>query len=677
MKLRSLILLFFLIVNDLSANGNQLDSLFVAYKESLVESVSDSSTVNLLNKIAFEYHTISIDSTRHYANLALLESQKKGIKYEESRAYNILGIAELYNADFIKALELQSKAYEIAKEIDHAYLITASTNALCIIYERLNNIELCIYYGNIALKASKELGSGTTGYILSNLTNFHFDSGNYDEVVTYNNEIMKLANQNDDCNLYVIGHRKNGQVNFVKDELDAAMIEFNKSIEYAKECVDEYALGTNHYWVSKVHYANKEYDAAKKSIEKSNKILKKVGVKDLHLRNYLAQSDIELKLGQPSAAIKTLEEGLDKASKSSQTDLEIDFISRLASVYKERKNYAEALSLRERGEFLKDSINVFNKSVSMLEWERRYGLEKKEVEVQLLQEQKKIDAQLIKTRNYFLLALTLFAILVGAIAFFTFLNLRKEAKYNSQLETKVEERTNDLVQSNELLKKSNEELERFAYISSHDLKEPIKTMSSFAKLIKEESLRLEIPKITEYSNILEDSSSRLNLLMSDILDYSMLKTQLVMDTVDLNNIVNEIRSDLKESIASKNAIIEADSLPKIVSDKSKMYQAFKNLIENGIKYNENELPKVFITSEESGDSWKIKFADNGIGIDPQHHEQIFTMFKRLHNKDDYPGSGIGLTAVKTIMDKLKGDISIKSKPDEGSEFVITLPKAVA
>lgn len=105
-----------------------------------------------------------------------------------------------------------------------------------------------------------------------------------------------------------------------------------------------------------------------------------------------------------------------------------------------------------------------------------------------------------------------------------------------------------------------------------------------------------------------------------------------------------------------------------------MYQAFKSIIENGIKYNRSSKPAINITSFENEKSWELKFKDNGIGIDPAYHEHIFKMFKRLHNKNDYPGSGIGLSTLKTIVEKLGGHISLDSKLNQGSEFTINLPK---
>jgi len=241
----------------------------------------------------------------------------------------------------------------------------------------------------------------------------------------------------------------------------------------------------------------------------------------------------------------------------------------------------------------------------------------------------------------------------------------------------VKERTKELEQSNAMLHSSNQELERFAYISSHDLKEPLKNMISFTKLIKSESEKQDLRKITEYANILENCSNQLNTLVSDILDYSIVKSNIKMQDVNLNTIVDQLQSDLKDTIKSKNAIITTNKLPNIISDKSKMYQAFKNIIENGIKYNKSESPMVNISSEECNENWKIKFADNGIGIDPKYQDQIFMMFKRLHNKDEYPGSGIGLSAVKTIINKLNGEITVNSKQAHGSEFTITIPKVLS
>lgn len=671
-SLLPLILLLLLAITT-SSQSNALDSLFVDYQQSTV----DTSKIILLNKIAYQFHRVDIDSTAHYSNIALALATKRDYKKGKARSLNLLGIVATFKGEYTKALDLNAKSYELAQELKSNHLISLSSNGLCVTYDQLNNIELSIYYGQIALEAAKQLKDTVTiSYILTNLCEFHFNAENYTQSSNYNDEVLGLARMSEDCRLLSIGFHYQGKLQFAAKDMNGAMKSLTESLSHAEICNDEYIASLNYFWISKIYFFNKNYSSAKDYIDRSNKILNKIGGRELHLENYLLESDILLKLNKQSAAVAVLNEGLSKSKNGNQLHHEINYLKRLGSIYKNRSDFKKAFTYGEESKVLQDSLNNLNKAVSMLQLERKYNLEKKDVEVQLLKEQKIKDAQIIRSRSYQILASTLFTLLIGVIAFFTWLNLRKEAKHSTQLETKVTERTKELQQSNEMLHSSNQELERFAYISSHDLKEPLKNMISFTKLIKNESVKLNLPKISEYSNILENCSNQLNTLVSDILDYSLVKSDLKIQDVDLNLIVEQLQSDLKDTIKSKNAIISADKLPVIKSDKSKMYQAFKNIVENGIKYNKSATPRVTISTEGSNGSWKIKFADNGIGIDPKYQEDIFMMFKRLHNKEEYPGSGIGLSAVKTIINKLSGKVTVSSDRDQGSEFTITIPKVL-
>lgn len=572
-------------------------------------------------------------------------------------------------------MDLNTKAYELAKELKNNRLITLSSNGLCVTYDRLNNNELSIYYGKIALEAArKRKDTFSLSYILGNLSEFHYEEGNFNQSTIYNDEVINLAKKSNDCRLFAQGYQQHGMLQYAKNDLEQALSSFEKSMEQSDICNDEYLVSVNLFWKSKVQLEKNNYVLAKDLYDRSHSMLKKIGGEEFHLENPIVEFDILFNLGKKNEAVNTLLDGLARSRNSKQINNEVIYLNKLGTYYQDKKDFEKAYQYAEESKKLQDSISNFNKAISMLELERKYNLEKKDVEVQLLQEQKNKDAQIIKSRSYFIIAVTLFAMLVGAIAFFTWLSLKKEAKYNSQLEQEVYKRTEELQHSNEMLVNSNQELERFAYISSHDLKEPLKNINSFTKLIKKESQSSNNTKMTEYANILENCSIQLDTLVSDILDYSMVKSDLRIQNIDLNHIISQLKSDLDKSINISNATIDVDKLPTIKTDKSSIYRIFKNLIENGIKYNSNDNPNIKISVSENTDEVRLVFADNGIGIAKKYHEEIFTMFKRLHNKENYTGSGIGLSTVKAIIERLKGTIKVISEPNHGSKFIVTLPK---
>ena len=655
----------------MTAQNRVLDSLLSVP----LESLNDSLQVGILNKIGYEYYMINIDSTAHYAQKSLSISEENNFKIEESRALNLLGIVAQFKGDLNHALTLNIKAYNIGEEINSVSNIASSANELSIIYEQLNDIEQSINYAMIALEGARKMEDNRfIGFMLSNLAKYHLEEGNFEKVVIYKDELIDLARMTNNCELLSEGYFLSGKLQFEDKKFELSLNSYNKSLDAAKTCDDQYFSSFSYKGISEIHFKNGDFLLAKQFIDKANTILEEIGDLDSHGENYLLESDILFSLGLEKDGETALLKGLAYAQKSKKLDYEKQYLSRLSRRNKEKGNFKKAFAYSEEANEVQRKISDQNKAIVMLELERKYNLEKKDVELQLLEEQKSKDAQTIKSRTFLVIASSLFAALVGLIAFFIFLGLKRKADYSSKLEQEVEERTQELQKSNRLLQNSNQELERFAYISSHDLKEPLKNINSFTKLIKNESTDKGLTKIKEYANILENCSNQLNTLVSDILDYSMIKSDLKIQSIDLNQIIEQLKSDLDSSLNIKNAIIIADNLPTIKTDKSSIYRIFKNLIENGIKYNTSKQPQVNISTQVSPEKVILVFADNGIGIDKKFHEIIFKMFKRLHNKDNYAGSGIGLSTVKAVVERLKGTIKVVSEPKNGSEFIVTLPQ---
>lgn len=231
-----------------------------------------------------------------------------------------------------------------------------------------------------------------------------------------------------------------------------------------------------------------------------------------------------------------------------------------------------------------------------------------------------------------------------------------------------------LEQSNRSLKDSNEELDRFASIASHDLKAPLRGIVSFASLIKMK-YAADLPEEgREFLKIMSENARQMNSLIEDILEYSKGNSYDPMkEKVSLNEIVGRVVSEIKMNTDFKNIEIVMEDLSVLIADSTWMKQLFQNLVSNGVKYNTSEIPKVEITSKKEADGLHIQVKDNGIGIADEYKEKIFEMFKRLHGKGAYEGTGIGLAICKKIMNNYKGRIWVTSENGVGSTFHILLP----
>jgi PAS domain S-box-containing protein len=223
---------------------------------------------------------------------------------------------------------------------------------------------------------------------------------------------------------------------------------------------------------------------------------------------------------------------------------------------------------------------------------------------------------------------------------------------------------------------SNEELEQFAYIVSHDLQEPLRMISSFLQLLEEKYEGQLDEKAKQYIHFAVDGSTKMRKIIMDLLEFSRVgrNDDKIMD-VDLHEIVNEVTLLQRRIIEEKNAEIEVGNLPSIHTFRTPVLQVFQNLIENALKFsNKNSAPYIKIDCADAGDMWHFMIKDNGIGIKEEHLEKVFIIFHRFHTENQHSGSGVGLAIVKKIIEKLGGQIWVESIYGEESTFHFTLPK---
>jgi PAS domain S-box-containing protein len=226
----------------------------------------------------------------------------------------------------------------------------------------------------------------------------------------------------------------------------------------------------------------------------------------------------------------------------------------------------------------------------------------------------------------------------------------------------------------EELARSNAELEQFAYVSSHDLQEPLRMIGSYLQLLQRRYQGQLDDKADTYINFAVDGASRMQNLINDLLEFSRVTTQArEFEPTDCEFILNQVLSNLEVSIKENDAVISHDHLPTVIADSTQLVQVFQNLIINAIKFRSEKAPKIYISAKKEDDQWIFSVADNGIGIDSKHSERIFEVFKRLHKRREYPGTGIGLSICKKIIERHGGHIWVKSESDKGSVFYFTLP----
>jgi PAS domain S-box-containing protein len=240
--------------------------------------------------------------------------------------------------------------------------------------------------------------------------------------------------------------------------------------------------------------------------------------------------------------------------------------------------------------------------------------------------------------------------------------------------TEIKKTEEELKRLSEELARSNAALKDFAYIASHDLKKPLQTIESFSKLLARRYKGKLDAKADEFISYIVEGVQRLQMLIKDLLEYSQIETKAKnIKPTDFSFIVEEAMSNMKTAIDESNAVVTYNKMPTIMSDPQQMISLFQNLIDNAINFRSNKAPRVRISAERKGDEWVFAIRDNGIGIDPKDFEKIFVMFQRLHGSTDYPGTGIGLSICKKIVECQGGRIWLESETAKGSTFYFTIP----
>lgn len=284
--------------------------------------------------------------------------------------------------------------------------------------------------------------------------------------------------------------------------------------------------------------------------------------------------------------------------------------------------------------------------------------------------------------------ISFFSVLMGAITLYSIFHYNRALKVNVENIKRYQDTLNEKI---ELLNESNNELKQFAYIASHDLQEPLRKITSFSDLLMEQYDGKLDEEGNHYLARITASANRMRTLITDLLEYSRAgsETDENVIKVSLDEVVNSVIDDMEVAINEKKAIITFQKLPVAEGKETEFRQVFQNILSNSLKFaKQNTIPQISISLEQvplelirnnpqlnpSIDYFMIKLEDNGIGFDPSYEERIFTIFQRLHGKNEFEGTGIGLSITRKIIEKYGGIITAEGIADHGATFKIILPK---
>jgi len=688
-----------------AANLDSLQLLVVQYEKNNSEDKLIETHYQIGDHYFYEKsYEEAINSYKTSLNIAQKASNPKMV------ANNLYRIGVIYNylQNSSSALEHLLEANKVMQDLQNhePKQLGKILNYIAKIYQKVGNFELAYDYQLRALQIFEELkDSSRIAGAYYGLGNIFFYQDQFLTAVKHYEESKYIASQIELTPLVIATI---GSIGSAYDRMDKV----DESLKYNLLCLktaEENELEAQqadalHNVASNYHslgYCYEALDYYKQSLDykrKSNNGFGEVGT----LR---AISSVYLDLGMRPTAIRYLKKALKIAEEINSDTRKLDVYQHIASAYEQNGEHANACKYMKAYVELKDLVMNQNTVEVMAKAKTRYEVEKREKKISLLKKENELlekNKEISSLRSIALLGLSLGLILILLVSYFYYQNQRRYNKIledktkhielqNKQLENvnkQLEEINisqksfNDVLatknlqikQQNKQLEDTNEELKQFAYVASHDLKEPLRMISSYTSLIQRRYVKNLDEGAKEFMGYIVDATHRMNNLLEDLLSYSRISTHNQQrERVDMNEMLEGVLANLRLSVQQKGAKIHIEDLPKVKVSRSQMGQLYQNLISNALKFSDEDHPEISITSRKNGKMHIFGVKDNGIGIEPEHQQKIFEMFSRLHTREEYEGTGIGLATCKKIVERHGGSIWVESEKNDGATFYFTLP----
>lgn len=671
------ILLFILPVN--TAIANQTDSLLLLIEQ----EKNNKRIVDLYNEIAHQYVDTFYTKALHYTSL----SQDLAIAAEyplgEAQSLYLRALSQGLQNTYQDALLSINKALKIIKEQSRAEQQQAQYLQLKgRIHFNLSDFVTAMALYNEAIELFDHLNDDQ-GKSLNhmNIAEIHIKLGNYDTSLEYLKRSRSIFEELGNTEALLLNLTITASVYVSKDNLDSSIFYKNRALQLTT-LADE----TNLYRINSEilrsiaddEYSLKNYDVAITNYVAAQKIDRSLNDELAMAENDIGLARARYMLSQNISSIPIIKKAYFTARAYGDINIQILCAEFLSMVYKDQEKFDAALYFNETVIKLNDSIlnNRIKEQVRALEINTQLAVKEKE----FIQEKREA---LLETSIVYLLILLGLLILGGVLlykAYRTTYNIKEELLIKNNSLKKAEERlalkNTDLQRYIDL----NVELEQFAYIASHDIKAPLRTISSFIGILKKKFEDRAMEKEKGYFELVEKSAKSLNLLIDDLLGFSKSGSKTLKVTlVSLEPLLSEIIQNLDFSINQTNATIQLQNCDfQFHADQIKLKQILQNLLSNALKFKEDNRPPIInISAKEDTKFIYISIEDNGVGISEKHFDKVFQKFAQLNNKNKFEGSGLGLSIVSKYVKKHQGEIWIKQNEINGVTFTFTIDKSLS
>jgi len=672
-KIFALILMYFAFaIMQLSAKTNVLSNSSLSTTE-LIDSLS-SIAANYNNS---EQYEISLD----YLKQALDLSSKHPEKHLYFKTLVSLGRTYLLTNNYSLSQQYLFKFLEENDVNSNQEMIADAFSLLATNYNSQGDINASHEYNLKSIKIYETLNDSVSianGYY--NLGSLFFYQDVFEKALDYYQTANKIGHQIKNPKIIYNSTAALGSTYGSMEQIDLALELNYKSLHIADSLNyltgKAYSLGN----IGSNYLVLKDYKKAKVYIEESLRLKQEIEDKWGQIGAHLTLSELYKQTNNFKLAEKNIFIALEIAKS-------INAKKRLANIYEDIADFYLSVDKKDLAvKYLKKHITVkdsfMNENIlrEMSNRKSEFAIQKKEYEIDLLKKDNEILETQEKAQNFKLIGIGFLALSFLTISLFYRSSLSKQKKFTEVLEEKnkeIEKQKSKIQIQNKELASSNEDLKQFAYVASHDLREPLRMISSYGKILTNRYKDALDKNGQEFLHYMTDAANRMDHLLLDLLDYAKTSNNAqpfqTISSIDLMKSVSKITEN---SFLEKNGTldIKEENLPVITGRETQLYQLFQNLITNGLKYNDSEKPHLAVDCKTLPEKYVFSFKDNGIGIPKEHHAKIFEMFQRLHVKGEFEGTGIGLATCKKIADIHDGHITVESEEGKGSTFYFHLPK---
>jgi signal transduction histidine kinase len=563
---------------------------------------------------------------------------------------------------YVVAQEYYIQALELAKTKGDFEIVSFSYHGLATLHSLLNNFEKAVEYNIQALKVSESLEDKSSEIKeYRNLSEIYRKSSHIDLAYKSLKKATQIAHELKDTAELSVCMTFEAKLLMLEHKVDAAHVKFKEILPYTYKVGDQRLICDILISLADIYTQKGMLEQANQCFQKT--FLMKHKLTKIDLANYYIKYGLFIaRKNKYEEAISAFQSSLFLAKEGHYKELIHQANIELYNIYREVGDGEKSLQYITTAYAYADSLLKDENNKRMVEAQFKYDIEentKKFTRIQQQQERSKVNIILIAS-----------FILIVVLALFLWLQHKKNRI--------LREKTAEIERKNYALEESNEVLLQYAYVSAHDLKEPLRSIGSFVNIIKRKYVHLLPPEATEYMNFVTDGVKRMETLLSALLEYSTIASEKIEDvkTASVSKALHDVLQNLSFKITEKDAKINYPSvLPDVKINHLHLTQIFQNLMSNSMKFCEVK-PIIDFKILHKDDTFIISIKDNGIGMNKDYENKVFKLFQRLDRSKQYEGSGIGLTICKSIVEKYGGQIWFESAEGKGTNFFISFPKTL-